>query len=79
MFEPESVAALKPISLRRSSAATVSTWPEVCQQRQMMSESCFLPTFLLMKPTAGGQISLKRTRPGVVSMAVSFSFPKIVF
>ena len=39
-----------------------------------MSLSCFLPAALLKKPSLSGQISLKMTRPAVVSMTRSVEF-----
>ena len=45
----------------------------------MMSESCFLDATLLKKPMPCGQIWLKRTRPGVVSMTFFSPSPKKLF
>ncbi len=41
----------------------------------MMSEICFLPQALLKKPTPSGQISLKITRPAVVSITLAVLSP----
>ena len=75
---PALVASRNPNCLSRSSVLTVPLGPATWKVLQIISESCFFAIVSLMKPrdfplsfSHLGQISLKRTRPGVVSIVTA--------
>ena len=79
---PALVASLKPSCFRRSKVFTVPLGPATWKVLQIISESCFFAIVSFMKPrdlpasfSHFGQISLNRTRPGVVSIVTESGSP----
>ena len=72
METPALVASRKPSSFSRSSVSTVpSVAGHLVAAPDDIARAASCRTALLKKPTPSGQISLKITRPAVVSMTVS--------
>ena len=78
MEMPAFVAISKPISFKRSKDSMVSDFPRSLNVSRIKFPRSPLRAGALKKPSSGGQIVLKRTRPTVVRITDFFARPNWV-